>query len=417
MDLKGLFQNPALIRQKRLEDLMQQRQAISGMGGSMSGLLGQVAAGGSVLGQQMAEAIGQGMGLKTAEEVAAERNIEQANLIQSADNLTRLKAVRKRIMDTPNANPVLLEQVNKRIEAEEQAISARADKAYERSRDEERFALEKEKVGQQAKNLDLQGRRLSNLIERDEQNARVTEEERQLAVAGRNAYADSLEELGTPLAARLAKAVRNGNMTVSDAESRLDDTDDDNDLTSADRKAIRAASAAGRTAEIQAGQALDLAQRYLKEQPKGGFLGSTYGAFKKFVGGEDEISLLRTDTSRLVNSGIIASLPQGPATDRDIEIFSRGFPDANSNADYIAEWMSAYARIKIREADYERARAKYMAENRGVDSGFDAFFKENYVDRFAGESLDQPSEEPVEEGVVEFSDVKSSATGQMSRSR
>ena len=93
---------------------MQQRQAISGMGGSMSGLLGQVAAGGSVLGQQMAEAIGHGMGLKTAEEVAVERQSQQAKAVMTAD-MDKLTALREQFIADPNANPALISALDERI--------------------------------------------------------------------------------------------------------------------------------------------------------------------------------------------------------------------------------------------------------------------------------------------------------------
>lgn len=67
--MEGLFTTPSQLRDARLADLMKQRQAINtGMGGSMSGLLGQVAAGGALTGQMLAEGMGGMFGLKTAEE-------------------------------------------------------------------------------------------------------------------------------------------------------------------------------------------------------------------------------------------------------------------------------------------------------------------------------------------------------------
>lgn len=72
LDMSGLFVNPALIRSKRIEEIAKQQQALGGLGGSMSGLLGQIAGGGNVMGQMLAEGIAQQAGLKTKEEREAE---------------------------------------------------------------------------------------------------------------------------------------------------------------------------------------------------------------------------------------------------------------------------------------------------------------------------------------------------------
>lgn len=67
-EFAGMFRDPRSYRDERLNDLMQQRAGISQMGGSMSQLLGQVAAGGGATGAMMAEGLGGMFGLKTREE-------------------------------------------------------------------------------------------------------------------------------------------------------------------------------------------------------------------------------------------------------------------------------------------------------------------------------------------------------------
>lgn len=72
IDYSGLFANPADIRARRVDELVKQQQALSMGGGSMAGLLGQVAGGGNVMGNLLAEGIARGAGLKTQEEKQAE---------------------------------------------------------------------------------------------------------------------------------------------------------------------------------------------------------------------------------------------------------------------------------------------------------------------------------------------------------
>lgn len=69
--IAGMFADPNSFRDERINDLMKQRQAISNMGGSMSDLLGQVAAGGGATGAMMAEGLGGMFGLQTREEAKA----------------------------------------------------------------------------------------------------------------------------------------------------------------------------------------------------------------------------------------------------------------------------------------------------------------------------------------------------------
>ena len=70
-NIAGLFTNPNSYRDARLDELMKQRAAIGQMGGSMSGLLGQVAAGGGATGAMMAEGLGGLFGLSAPEEKKA----------------------------------------------------------------------------------------------------------------------------------------------------------------------------------------------------------------------------------------------------------------------------------------------------------------------------------------------------------
>lgn len=68
IDYRGLFTSPEQIRGQRIDRLMKEQTALKGMGGSMAGLLGQIAAGS---GGMLAEGIAGIMGLQTKEEAKA----------------------------------------------------------------------------------------------------------------------------------------------------------------------------------------------------------------------------------------------------------------------------------------------------------------------------------------------------------
>lgn len=71
IDYAGLFADPNEIRNKRIQDMMAERQGIAQMGGSMSQLLGQVAAGGAATGRALAEQTAGMFGLKDPAEQKA----------------------------------------------------------------------------------------------------------------------------------------------------------------------------------------------------------------------------------------------------------------------------------------------------------------------------------------------------------
>ena len=78
-NIAGLFTSPEELRQQRIADIERQRQAISGMGGSWDSLLGQVAASGGLIGNQLAENAAGMFGMKTAEEAKAAQLQDMAN--------------------------------------------------------------------------------------------------------------------------------------------------------------------------------------------------------------------------------------------------------------------------------------------------------------------------------------------------
>ena len=266
----------------------------------------------------------------------------------------------------------------------------------------------------QSKNLELQQKRLNNLIEREDQEAEITKEDRQKVQEARDNYADFLEGLtDNEDARRIADLVRNGVMKPSEAEERL--FPQSSRTAAGDRQAIRDATAQGRMAEVSANKARDLARRYVEEQPTGGFLGSVFEGFKSFVGGQDEISRLKTNAEQLLNSGIVASLPPGPASDKDIAIMSKGFPNSNWNANEIAEWMLAYSRVKSVEAQYQNGYAQWLSDNGGDSAGYDEEFNRRMQTEEASENYASLSGQSTAGSTVSFDDAMQQAQQNQNR--
>ena len=86
-------------------------------------------------------------------------------------------------------------------------------------------------------------------------------------------------------------------------------------------------------------------------------------AIKDFFGSQDEVSEIRTEFTRIKNLEVIGSLPPGVASDKDIEIVSAGFPDANANPEVLYNWLKSYANIQRADAEFNRFKAAYISKN------------------------------------------------------
>ena len=116
-------------------------------------------------------------------------------------------------------------------------------------------------------------------------------------------------------------------------------------------------------------RALDLANRYASMKPTGGVVGKAYGAFKSLLGTQTKIDSLKTEFTRLKNTGIINSLPPGVASDRDIALISGGFPDSSWSPKEIERFLRAVAKVAAYDAEKNMFKAEYSKNNGGIETG------------------------------------------------
>lgn len=113
---------------------------------------------------------------------------------------------------------------------------------------------------------------------------------------------------------------------------------------------------------------------------KGGLQGKWGEWIKEQTGNQDELTALRKEALGITNSEAIASLPPGPATDRDIEMAKAPFPTEKSDPKYVADWLSAVSRLQQKKAEYAEFKADFIARNgtvRGDGKSLSAAWKES----------------------------------------
>lgn len=84
---------------------------------------------------------------------------------------------------------------------------------------------------------------------------------------------------------------------------------------------------------------------------------------KKVFGSEDANTLLKNEFARLKNNIAIKSLPQGSASDADIEMAKAGMPSDNADSKTIAQFLRGMAKMSRLESATENATANWLAEN------------------------------------------------------
>jgi hypothetical protein len=131
-------------------------------------------------------------------------------------------------------------------------------------------------------------------------------------------------------------------------------------------KLVTDSTLAATVAEQSASSMDNLAAEFDKLGGGFGGFGSAAEAAAKFTGNQDAMTRARQEFLRLKNSAVVKSLPPGPATDRDISLFSKGFPDETADSKYLASFLRGMAKVQRREAVIETAKADWVEANGGL---------------------------------------------------
>lgn len=123
---------------------------------------------------------------------------------------------------------------------------------------------------------------------------------------------------------------------------------------------------------------LDLASRY-ETTMKGAKTGVRLGMsefLKQAMGSEDAVSLTRTEWNKVRFSDAIASLPPGPASDRDIANALKGYPGDNANPEAIASFLRGLAKMQKWQAEYNDFKADFLMSEGGGAGKLNAAWKQ-----------------------------------------
>lgn len=141
-------------------------------------------------------------------------------------------------------------------------------------------------------------------------------------------------------------------------------------LTNQDKKYIEVAA---RLAEDKAGMATqmyNIGQQYEKYEPSSGFVGKAIDTFNNYMGKQGDVEILRTEFNSLKNSIVLNQLPPGAASDKDVALAMKGWPDEYYDAKQIASFLKGQAKLAAIAAEKENEKAKYLRDKKGDSAGF-----------------------------------------------
>ncbi len=178
------------------------------------------------------------------------------------------------------------------------------------------------------------------------------------------------------------------------------------DIGEAGKKLVNEAAIAGSTAKLGEERAKDLADRITQIGGSWGAAGSFAEWLKRSTGTEGAVSELRREYTRLRNTTIKQYLPPGPATDKDIALVQQGLPESTSNPEVIKSFLTGVAKTYAAESAIERAKADFVANNRGTLGRAKTTFTANGVTVKPGDDFADVAKRAAEVAIRDYAPPK-----------
>lgn len=126
------------------------------------------------------------------------------------------------------------------------------------------------------------------------------------------------------------------------------------------KKIINDSTIAAVAADQSANQMNDLATRIEQEAMKSGVTAKGAELYKSLTGNQDAITQLRQEYTRIRSQGVLKNLPPGPASDKDIQMAQKGFPEDTADPAQMAQFLRGMAKIQQYDAVNKSAQTEWV---------------------------------------------------------
>lgn len=132
------------------------------------------------------------------------------------------------------------------------------------------------------------------------------------------------------------------------------------ELPESAKKIVNDSTVAATAAAQASRQSEDLAGRLEKEGMAAGVGAKGAELYKSITGNQDAISALRQEYTRIRAQGVMKSLPPGPASDKDVQMAQKGFPEDTASPSVMASFLRGLAKVQRYEAASKSAEAEWV---------------------------------------------------------
>jgi hypothetical protein len=148
---------------------------------------------------------------------------------------------------------------------------------------------------------------------------------------------------------------------TSDVQQKLRELNQKNSsVDDGAKKIINDSTVAAIGAAQSADQMSNLADKLQEAASSSGVYAKGGELYKKVTGNQDSVTLLRQEYIRLRNTQAVKTLPPGPATDRDIDLALKGFPEDTANPETMASFLRGMSKLSSLEEINESAKAEWV---------------------------------------------------------
>jgi len=144
------------------------------------------------------------------------------------------------------------------------------------------------------------------------------------------------------------------------------------DLDSRTRAYLRESDEKASALYEDASATRQLAEQFNAANYNPGMAGEIEEKWKSITGTQDEITALRTRFNNIINAAVMDGLPPGAASDKDIELAMRGFPNENWPPEQIASYLAGMQKLSYIAAEKENERLKFLRANDGSPAMIDS---------------------------------------------
>ena len=141
------------------------------------------------------------------------------------------------------------------------------------------------------------------------------------------------------------------------------------DISEATIKELSKYQEAQAKASVSAETAGSLINRIEQQDDLGAGAPATVGeSLSTIFGTRDAASEARTEFNRVVNEGLIAGLPPGVASDKDIALLQKGFPPEGAGRQEMLNYLTAYKKTLDAAKTYNSFKSQYISNNNSIQN-------------------------------------------------